>query len=243
MELQNLEAQIAKAKENYRNLELELFSGLYRKILDFEQPLEELIATIAELDVVVSCVELAAQRKYVRLKVDESSELHIVAGRHPFVEQSGSFVPNDTHFTSEERICLLTGPNMAGKSTYLRQNALIVILVQMGSFVPADYAHIGVVDKVFTRIGASDNIAKGKSTFMVEMLETANIVNNATDRSFVILDEVGRGTSTLDGISIAQVVLEYSHDSINCRTIFATHYNELCELEKSLNGLSVTLSK
>ncbi|WP_227028970.1 DNA mismatch repair protein MutS [Neorickettsia sennetsu] len=234
LELQNLEAQIAKANENYRKLELELFRELCGKILASEGPLKEMIAAIAELDVIASFAEIAVQRKYVRPQVDNSNELRISGGRHPFVEQVNAFVPNDLAFTSAERVCVLTGPNMAGKSTYLRQNALITILAQMGSFVPADSAHIGVVDRVFSRIGASDNIAMGKSTFMVEMMETANIVNNATCRSLVILDEVGRGTSTLDGISIAQAVLEYLHDSVNCKTIFATHYNELCDLESKL---------
>lgn len=237
LELQNLEAKVAKANENYRKLELELFAELCGKILTSEGPLKEMIAVMSELDVIVSFAEISFQRKYVRPQVDDGDELRIVAGRHPFVEQVGNFVPNDVTFTAEERVCVLTGPNMAGKSTYLRQNALIVILAQMGSFVPADFAHIGVVDKVFSRIGASDNIAKGKSTFMVEMIETANIVNNATSRSLVILDEVGRGTSTLDGISIAQAVLEYLHNSIHCKTIFATHYNELCDLEGQLSRM------
>ncbi|QHD65104.1 DNA mismatch repair protein MutS [Neorickettsia findlayensis] len=237
LELQNLEAQITKANENYRKLELELFRELCERILISEGPLKEMIAAIEELDVIVSFAEIAVQRKYVRPHVDDSNELRISGGRHPFVEQVNTFVPNDLAFTTEERVCVLTGPNMAGKSTYLRQNALITVLAQMGSFVPADSAHIGVVDRVFSRIGASDNIARGKSTFMVEMMETANIVNNATCRSLVILDEVGRGTSTLDGISIAQAVLEYLHDSVNCKTIFATHYNELCDLESKLSRM------
>jgi DNA mismatch repair protein MutS len=183
--------------------------------------------------------EAAALQRYVRPELTEENSLQIVGGRHPVVEQALSetrFVPNDVTFDDEARILLITGPNMAGKSTYLRQVALIVLLAQIGSFVPADQARIGLVDRIFTRIGAQDDIATGQSTFMVEMVETANILHHATARSLIVLDEIGRGTSTYDGLSIAWAVVEYlhNHPRLRARTLFATHYHELIQLAEHL---------
>jgi DNA mismatch repair protein MutS len=197
---------------------------------------------LAQLDCLTALAELASSRGYVRPEIVENDELSIVGGRHPVLESllpSGRVVPNDVRFgafqnTEEPRVALITGPNMAGKSTCIRQTALIVLLAQMGSFVPAESATIGIVDRLFTRVGASDELARGQSTFMVEMTETANILNNAGRRSLVVLDEIGRGTSTYDGISLAWAVVEHLHDKIGCRTLFATHYHELIDLEKSL---------
>jgi DNA mismatch repair protein MutS len=191
---------------------------------------------IATLDVFVSLAQVAAERHYCRPVLTDGPDLVIRDGRHPVVERmvpGGEFVPNDTEMQKKDsQILLITGPNMAGKSTYLRQNALICIMAQIGSFVPARFAQIGIVDKFFTRVGATDRLARGLSTFLVEMIEVANILNNATDRSLVLLDEVGRGTSTFDGISIAWAVAEYLHETAGrrSRTLFATHYHELTEM-------------
>tara|TARA_Y100001968_G_scaffold130211_1_gene118895 strand:- start:340 stop:1266 length:927 start_codon:yes stop_codon:yes gene_type:complete len=192
---------------------------------------------------------MAENKNYCRPTVDNSLVFEIEQGRHPVVENSSNFydnqiggktafVSNDCSLTEDDRLWLLTGPNMAGKSTYLRQNALIPILAQMGSFVPATSAHIGLIDKLFSRVGASDNLARGHSTFMVEMVETAAILKQATKRSFVILDEIGRGTATFDGLSIAWAVIEYLHEQNACRGLFATHYHELTEISEQLNSLS-----
>jgi len=186
--------------------------------------------------VYVSMAEVAHRHRYTRPVLGEGEWIDIVAGRHPVVEltlRDEPFVPNDIHISSEESILVITGPNMSGKSTYLRQVALIVLMAQVGSFVPADSAEIGVVDRIFTRIGAQDEIHAGQSTFMVEMLETANILHHATSRSLLVLDEIGRGTSTYDGISIAWAVVEYlhNHPRLRCKTLFATHYHELIGLE------------
>jgi DNA mismatch repair protein MutS len=186
-----------------------------------------------------SLATIAEQERWVRPSVDESSTLRIVAGRHPLVERTlgpGRFVPNDVSLDDDVRIVVLTGPNMAGKSTYLRQTASLVLLAQIGSYVPADEATIGLCDRIFTRIGAHDDLSGGLSTFMVEMAETAAILRQATERSLVILDEIGRGTSTYDGVSIAQAVVEYLHDAphLNCRTLFATHFHELTVLATQL---------
>jgi DNA mismatch repair protein MutS len=199
-------------------------------------PVQKAAGAVALLDVFVSLARVAVEYNYCRPVLTEGADLVIKDGRHPVVErmvQSNEFVPNDTEIIKKEsQILLITGPNMAGKSTYLRQNALICIMAQMGSFVPAAFAQVGIVDKFYTRIGASDRLARGLSTFLVEMIEVANILNNATDRSFVLLDEVGRGTSTFDGISIAWAVAEYLHESParRSRTLFATHYHELTEM-------------
>ena len=191
------------------------------------------------LDLYAALAEVALMNRYVRPQLLESEDLHIVAGRHPVVEvtqREEPFVPNDVHFSPEEAILIITGPNMAGKSTYLRQVALIVLMAQIGSFVPADEARIGLVDRIFTRIGAQDEISAGQSTFMVEMVETANLLNHATSRSLLVLDEVGRGTSTYDGISIAWAVVEHihNHPRLRCKTLFATHYHELTQLSELL---------
>jgi DNA mismatch repair protein MutS len=194
------------------------------------------------LDVLASFAQVASENNYVRPKLSEDTHLQIKNGRHPVVEKTRldiSFVPNDTYFTNGDNIQVITGPNMSGKSTYLRQVALIVLLAQIGSFVPAESAEIGIVDRIFTRIGAQDEIHAGQSTFMVEMIETANILHNATDKSLLILDEIGRGTSTYDGLSIAWAVLEYihNHPRLKSRTLFATHYHELTQLPDVLPNI------
>jgi DNA mismatch repair protein MutS len=196
---------------------------------------------LAETDVLASFAHLAATRDYCRPQFDDSSDLEIRQGRHPVIEQFSEgdrFVPNDLFLNpTTHAILVLTGPNMGGKSTYLRQTALIVILAQMGSFVPAGAARLGLVDRIFTRIGASDNLARGRSTFMVEMTETAAILHTATPRSLILLDEVGRGTSTYDGLAIAWAAIEYLHQRTRAKTLFATHYFELTELAETLSGV------
>ena len=196
---------------------------------------------MAQLDVLAGFAEAALQNNYVMPNVDESGVMEIKEGRHPVIEQmlKGSlFVPNDTMLDEDEnRMLLITGPNMAGKSTYMRQNALIALMAQIGSFVPAAAAHIGVVDAIFTRVGASDDLAAGQSTFMVEMTEVAEILKNATKDSLVILDEIGRGTSTFDGMSIARSVVEFICENISCKTLFATHYHELTSMEQDIHGV------
>jgi len=233
-ELKEYEARIVQAEDRIGALERELFSGLLERL---RQEVPRLVATadaLAHVDVYRSLADVAAQNGYVRPHLDTSDRLDIVAGRHPVVEASledSGFIPNDVCLDSGERqILLLTGPNMGGKSTFLRQVALIVLMAQMGSFVPAERAQIGLVDRIFSRVGAQDDIASGQSTFMVEMVETANILNHATARSLLVLDEVGRGTSTYDGLAIARAVVEYIHDTLGARTLFATHYHELIEL-------------
>jgi DNA mismatch repair protein MutS len=203
-------------------------------------------AAIAELDVAFALAEAAARYNYARPDLHDGDEIEVKDGRHPVVERtlaestptsgSGTFVPNDTSLSNEAQISIITGPNMAGKSTYLRQVALLVLMAQVGSFVPAASARMGIVDKIFTRVGAQDDLATGQSTFLVEMLETANILHNATPRSLVILDEIGRGTSTYDGMAIARAVVEYLHNKpdVAAKTLFATHYHELVELAREL---------
>ncbi|MGB3723591.1 MAG: DNA mismatch repair protein MutS, partial [Pacificimonas sp.] len=198
------------------------------------------------LDVAAALADLAAQRGWVRPVVDDSHAFDVARGRHPVVEaamKAGEFVANDCALGRDAHVWLVTGPNMAGKSTFLRQNALIAIMAQAGSFVPAETAHIGIVDRLFSRVGASDNLAEGRSTFMVEMVETAAILNQATDRSLVILDEVGRGTSTYDGLAIAWAVLEAVHDDLTARCLFASHYHELTALEGRLSALKLATVK
>jgi DNA mismatch repair protein MutS len=198
-------------------------------------------AVLAQLDVLAGLAELARQRGYVRPTIAQDPILRIRDGRHPVLdipEAQGTFVPNDTLCGSEDgTVLLITGPNMAGKSTYIRQVALITLLAQIGSLVPAREATIGIADRIFARVGASDELARGQSTFMVEMTETARILNTATPRSLVILDEIGRGTSTYDGISLAWAIVEHLHDQVGCRTLFATHYHELTDLAQSLAGV------
>ncbi|MGZ3666415.1 MAG: DNA mismatch repair protein MutS [Ktedonobacterales bacterium] len=240
-DLKEYEALILNAQEKIVKLEQELFAGLRAEIA--AQWADRVLRTaraLAELDVILSLAEVATRNNYCRPALDDGDTIHIVAGRHPVVEASQRdtpFVPNDAQLaTSDAQILLLTGPNMAGKSTYLRQVALITLMAQIGSFVPAEAAHIGLVDRIFTRIGAQDDLATGQSTFMVEMVETANILHHATPRSLVILDEIGRGTSTYDGLAIARAIVEYLHNNKRCgaKTLFATHYHELVELARLL---------
>jgi DNA mismatch repair protein MutS len=233
-ELAALEANVLAAQDTLSTREAELHRDLVAAVADQCQPLLTAGAAIATLDVCVTLADVAERRGWVRPTVDDSVAIDIRDGRHPVIEAlvaAGTFVPNDARLDAErEQVVLVTGPNMAGKSTFMRQVAHIVILAQMGSFVPATAATIGVCDRVFTRVGATDNLARGDSTFMVEMRETAAILAHATRRSLVVLDEVGRGTSTFDGVSIAWAVVEFLHDAIGARTLFATHYHELIAL-------------
>ena len=233
-ELDELEEQLLVCDTRIAELEQEIIANLCKKVNEHSDSIALGCHAIANLDVFANLAEIAELYKYVRPIVDNSDEFHLDSGRHPIVERSiKDFTSNDCHMSATDNLWLLSGPNMAGKSTFLRQNALICIMAQMGSFVPASSARIGVADRLFSRIGASDNIAQGESTFMVEMLETTNILHNATSHSLIILDEVGRGTSTYDGLAIAWSVIETIHDKIAARTFFATHYHELSQLEGS----------
>ena len=240
-ELKEMEAKILGADERARQLEYQLFQKLRDEALLELGPIQRTAEAIAVLDVICALTETARLFRYCRPTLNESLRLAIKDGRHPVLDQTlveEKFVPNDTSLDGENlRLAIITGPNMAGKSTYIRQVALIVLMAQIGSFVPAESAEIGLVDRVFTRVGASDDLARGQSTFMVEMNETSNIVNNATERSLVILDEIGRGTSTFDGLSIAWSVAEFLHDNIKARTLFATHYHELTKLAAERKGV------
>ena len=240
-ELKEMEAKILGADERAQALEYELFCALRERVLDELAGLQQTAGAVGTLDALGSLAETARLYNYCRPELNDGTRLFIQDGRHPVLDQSlveEKFVPNDVELDGEaNRLHIITGPNMAGKSTYIRQVALIVLMAQIGSFVPAARAEIGVVDRIFTRVGASDDISRGQSTFMVEMTETANILNNATARSLVILDEIGRGTSTFDGLSIAWSVAEYLHDAVNARTLFATHYHELTELEMTRSGV------
>ena len=241
-ELKELENSILTASDRVVALEYELFQALREEVSAAAERIQASAAAVAEIDALVSLAVVAVRNNYCRPEVDESGVLEIREGRHPVVEQvlkDALFVPNDTFMgEKEERVAIITGPNMAGKSTYMRQVALIVLLAQMGSFVPARYARIGIVDRIFTRIGASDDLSAGQSTFMVEMTEVSDILHHATKNSLLILDEIGRGTSTFDGMSIARAVLEYCADKklLGAKTLFATHYHELTELENTLPG-------
>jgi DNA mismatch repair protein MutS len=239
-ELKEMEAKILGADERARNLEYQLFQKLREETLGELGPIQQTAEAIAVLDGIGGLAETARLFNYCRPALNDSLRLAIKDGRHPVLDQNlveEKFVPNDTALDGEMRLAIITGPNMAGKSTYIRQVALIVLMAQIGSFVPAASAEIGLVDRIFTRVGASDDLARGRSTFMVEMNETANIVNNATERSLVILDEIGRGTSTFDGLSIAWSVAEFLHDKIKARTLFATHYHELTKLAEERDGV------
>lgn len=254
VELSELDQKISRAADQALDLEKQLFDGLVRRVLDDADRIAAAADALAEVDVLAGLSLLADEKNYTRPKLRDDTGLTIVQGRHPVVEailnaapkgaSSDTFVANDCRLgvppaadAPAKTIWLVTGPNMAGKSTFLRQNALIVILAQMGSFVPASEVELGLVDRVFSRVGAADDLARGQSTFMVEMVETATILNQATEKSLVILDEVGRGTATFDGVSIAWATVEHLHNAVGCRALFATHYHELTDLEDRLPGL------
>jgi DNA mismatch repair protein MutS len=240
-ELKEMEAKILGADERARQLEYQLFQKLRDETLSELGPIQQTAEAIAILDVICGLAETARLFRYCRPQLNDTLRLTIKDGRHPVLDQNlveEKFVPNDTSLDGENlRLAVVTGPNMAGKSTYIRQVALIALMAQIGSFVPAESAEIGLVDRIFTRVGANDDLARGQSTFMVEMNETSNIINNATERSLVILDEIGRGTSTFDGLSIAWSVAEFLHDKIKARTLFATHYHELTKLAEERTGV------
>jgi DNA mismatch repair protein MutS len=242
-ELKELESKILAAEEKILAIEKELFAELRGFAAAQAERIRTTAAGVADLDVTAGLAEVAVNRRYARPRFIESGEMRIVGGRHPVIEmlaerEAQRFIPNDLALDGDgEFLAIITGPNMGGKSTYLRQTALIAILAQMGSFVPAAEAVLPVVDRVFTRIGAADNLARGRSTFMVEMTETAVILNTATARSLIILDEIGRGTATYDGLALAWAVVEYIHERVKARTLFATHYHELTELADQLDGV------
>ena len=235
-ELKEMEGKILGAEERARQREYELFLALREEVIAHAASLQETATALAAIDALASLAEVARMHHYARPKLREPGRIEIRDGRHPVLEQTlegGKFVPNDVLLDSASaRLLIITGPNMAGKSTYLRQTALLVLLAQIGSFIPAAEAEIGIVDRIFTRIGASDDLARGQSTFLVEMNETANILHHATPKSLVILDEIGRGTSTFDGLSIAWSVAEYLHDEVGALALFATHYHELTQIVK-----------
>ena len=239
-ELKEYESKVLNARERVEELEAALYRQVCRQIADMTQEIAATARAMAALDVAVALGEAASRYRYVRPALDDGQVIDVADGRHPMVERllsAGAFVPNDLRLSRDDaQVIVLTGPNMAGKSTYLRQTALIVLMAQIGSFVPASSAQIGVVDRIFTRVGLQDDLGAGQSTFMVEMVETALILHQATPRSLVILDEIGRGTSTYDGMSIAQAVLEHIHNApaLGCRTLFATHYHELTQLASRL---------
>lgn len=236
-ELKDYEARVLGAEERMASREAELFASVRSRVGDAIGRIQATAAVLARLDVWCSLGEVAVTNRYTRPEVHPGFDLTLTACRHPVVERMmprESFIPNDVHFDAGSRVALVTGPNMAGKSTILRQIGVAVILAQMGSFVPADRASIGLVDRLFTRVGASDNLARGQSTFMVEMSETSAILHNATPLSLVLLDEIGRGTSTYDGVAIAWAVTEHLHDRVGCKTMFATHYHELMQLPERL---------
>jgi DNA mismatch repair protein MutS len=245
-ELATLASRISEAGERALALELALFEEMVTAAVATAGPLGTIAQALAVLDVASALGELSVARRLIRPRIDESRAFNIRRGRHPVVEpalqqtHAGAFVPNDCDLSPDGvgRLWLVTGPNMAGKSTFLRQNALIAILAQAGSFVPADDAHIGVVDRLFSRVGAGDDLAAGRSTFMVEMVETAAILNQATERSLVILDEIGRGTATFDGLAIAWAAVEHLHEKNKSRALFATHYHEMTALSERLSSLA-----
>ena len=248
VELGELEGRISSAADKALAMELELYEELVAKVTGRAEKIARAAQAVARLDVAASLAGLAIDQNYCRPQIDDSLAFDIVGGRHPVVEialtknpsleGSGNFVANDCNLGAPSQLWLLTGPNMAGKSTFLRQNALITVLAQMGAYVPAERVHLGVVDRLFSRVGAADDLARGRSTFMVEMVETAAILSQATDRSFVILDEIGRGTATFDGLSIAWAVVEHLHEVNKSRALFATHYHELTNLASKLDGLT-----
>jgi len=239
-ELKEYETQVLEADEKSKSLEVRLFEDIRRQAAQQTARLQQTAEVIAQTDTLCCLAQLASSRGYCRPGVDDGTGLEIIDGKHPVLAMSLAerFVPNDVTLNEKDRrVAIITGPNMSGKSTYIRQTALLVIMAQVGSFIPASRANIGVVDRIYTRVGATDELARGQSTFMVEMIETANILNNASQRSLVILDEVGRGTSTYDGLSLAWAVSEHISEKIKCRTLFATHYHELTELSEILDNV------
>jgi DNA mismatch repair protein MutS len=240
-ELKEYESKVLGAEDRLKSLEYEVFMKILERARQEAPALMDTAEAIAKADFLLSLTVVAKRHNYVMPEVNEDTAINIKGGRHPVLERlplGERFIPNDSFMDGEDaRLLVITGPNMAGKSTFMRQVALISLMAQMGSFVPAEEAVIGIADRIFTRIGASDFLTKGQSTFMVEMIETANILNNATDKSLIVLDEVGRGTSTFDGISIAWATAEYISRKIKARTLFATHYNELTELSQTLKGV------
>jgi DNA mismatch repair protein MutS len=242
-ELKDYERKVLDAEDQILTLEKELFADVRKRAAGHAQRIRATAAAVAELDVTASLAQVAAENRYQRPTFSDSGEMRILAGRHPVIErlteqEAGRFIPNDLYLNdSTDLIAIITGPNMGGKSTYLRQAALIAILAQTGSFIPAESASLPVIDRIFTRIGASDNLARGRSTFMVEMTETAVILNTATSRSFIVLDEIGRGTATYDGLALAWSVVEHIHSRTRAKTLFATHYHELTELAEQLTGV------
>jgi len=240
-ELKEMESRVLGAKDKLCALEYDLFQKIREYIIENMSRIQKTAMALAKLDVFASLADVAKKNNYVCPEIDYTDKIHIEDGRHPIVEgfmSDGMFIPNDVELDSKNRLMLITGPNMAGKSTDMRQTALIVLMAQMGSFVPAKSARIGIVDKLFTRVGASDDLASGQSTFMLEMTEVAYILKNATAKSLIIYDEIGRGTSTFDGMSIARAVAEYTAGKkLGAKTMFATHYHELCELEEKCEGV------
>ena len=241
-ELEKLQNEILGAEEKLHQLEYELFCDVRDTIAENVQRVQKTSHYVALLDCLISLSKVATSNNYCRPEINEAGRIEIRDGRHPVIEkllQDGMFVTNDTRLDdAKDRIAIITGPNMAGKSTYMRQVALIVLMASIGSFVPASHADISICDRIFTRVGASDDLASGQSTFMVEMNEVANILRNATTKSLLILDEIGRGTSTFDGLSIAWAVVEYIAKVVRAKTLFATHYHELTELEGRLDGVN-----
>jgi DNA mismatch repair protein MutS len=242
-ELKDYERKVLDAEEKILSLEKDLFGQMRTRTAAQAQRIRGVASAIAELDVTAALAQVAAENRYQRPVFSDDGEMRIMAGRHPVIERlaeqdAGRFIPNDLYLNdSSDLIALITGPNMGGKSTYLRQAALIALMAQMGSFVPAESARLPIIDRIFTRIGASDNLARGRSTFMVEMTETAVILNTATPRSFIVLDEIGRGTATYDGLALAWAVVEHVHTRTKAKTLFATHYHELTELAEQLSGV------
>ena len=234
-ELKEYEEKILSSSEKAKALEYKLFLEIRENITRHIPAIKQVAQAIASIDALLSLATVAKANQYICPEMDDSYSIQIIQGRHPVLEQtlSQAFIANDTIIEPGKEIMIITGPNMAGKSTYIRQTALLILMAQIGSFIPATQAKIGVVDRIFTRIGSSDEIARGRSTFMVEMVETANILNNATEKSFIALDEVGRGTSTFDGISLAWAIVEHIQKKIKARTVFATHYHEMAELAES----------
>ena len=238
--MKEYETKALDANEKALELEYQLFEQVRQQTAQYVSRLQSLADTIAQCDCLSALAYIARRRNYTRPRMTSGTELLINEGKHPVLAESlgSDFVPNDVELGVEAGDCLIiTGPNMSGKSTYIRQTALLVLLAQTGSFIPAKEATIGLVDRIFTRVGASDELIRGQSTFMVEMIETANIINNATEKSLVILDEVGRGTSTYDGLSLAWAITEHIATKLKCRTLFATHYHELTELAQLFDNI------